>query len=115
MFGTIIRIIRIVETFPENHDDFEDYARTLKYAYLYAKTVTLGRTHWSDTNRVMLRNRRIGCSVSGVAQFITNRGLDELISNDPPPLFPSMFPKETPFPSSTFFLALALAPSGICL
>ena len=26
----------------------------------------------------MLRNRRIGCSVSGVAQFITNRGIDEL-------------------------------------
>jgi hypothetical protein len=26
----------------------------------------------------MLRNRRIGCSVSGVAQFITHRGLDEL-------------------------------------
>ena len=25
----------------------------------------------------MLRNRRIGCSVSGVAQFITNRGLNE--------------------------------------
>ena len=68
----------LVETFPNNHDSFEDYARTLKYAYLYAKSVTLGRTHWSDTNRVMLRNRRIGCSVSGVAQFITNRGLGEL-------------------------------------
>tara|TARA_R100001369_G_scaffold7471_3_gene18652 strand:+ start:1689 stop:3680 length:1992 start_codon:yes stop_codon:yes gene_type:complete len=68
----------LVETFPDNHDSFEDYQRTLKYAYLYAKTVTLGRTHWSDTNRVMLRNRRIGCSVSGVAQFITNRGLDTL-------------------------------------
>ena len=67
----------LVETFPDNHDDLEDYKRTLKYAYLYAKTVTLGRTHWSDTNRVMLRNRRIGCSVSGVAQFITNRGLNE--------------------------------------
>jgi ribonucleoside-triphosphate reductase len=67
----------LVETFPDNHDDLEDYKRTLKYAYLYAKTVTLGRTHWADTNRVMLRNRRIGCSVSGVAQFITNRGLDE--------------------------------------
>ena len=38
----------------------------------------MGKTHWSDTNRVMLRNRRIGCSVSGVAQFITNRGLGEL-------------------------------------
>jgi ribonucleoside-triphosphate reductase len=68
----------LVETFPNNHEDLEDYQRTLKYAYLYAKTVTLGRTHWSDTNRVMLRNRRIGCSVSGVAQFITNRGLHEL-------------------------------------
>ena len=70
----------LVETFPDNHDSLEDYQRTLKYAYLYAKTVTLGRTHWSDTNRVMLRNRRIGCSVSGVAQFITNRGLDEFKS-----------------------------------
>ncbi len=68
----------LVETFPDNHDSLEDYKRTLKYAYLYAKTVTLGRTHWSDTNRVMLRNRRIGCSVSGIAQFITNRGIDEL-------------------------------------
>ena len=67
----------LVETFPSNHDSLEDYQRTLKYAYLYAKSVTLGRTHWSDTNRVMLRNRRIGCSVSGVAQFVTNRGLDE--------------------------------------
>ena len=55
----------LVETFPDNHDDFEDYARTLKYAYLYAKTV-------------MLRNRRIGCSVSGIAQFITHRGLGTL-------------------------------------
>ena len=68
----------LVETFPDNHESLEDYLRTLKYAYLYAKSVTLGKTHWSDTNRVMLRNRRIGCSVSGVAQFITNRGLNEL-------------------------------------
>ena len=68
----------LVETFPANHDSLDDYKKTLKYAYLYAKTVTLGKTHWSDTNRVMLRNRRIGCSVSGVAQFITNRGMESL-------------------------------------
>jgi len=68
----------LVETFPNNHETLDDFKRTLKFAYLYAKTVTLGRTHWSDTNRVMLRNRRIGCSVSGIAQFITNRGLHEL-------------------------------------
>jgi len=68
----------LVETFPTNHDSLEDYKRTLKYAYLYAKTVTLGKTHWPETNRVMLRNRRIGCSVSGVAQFITKHGMEEL-------------------------------------
>ena len=68
----------LVETFPANHDSLDDYKRTLKYAYLYAKTVTLGNTHWPDTNRVMLRNRRIGCSVSGVAQFITEHGMEEL-------------------------------------
>jgi adenosylcobalamin-dependent ribonucleoside-triphosphate reductase len=68
----------LVETFPNNHESLDDYKKTLKYAYLYAKTVTLGKTHWPDTNRVMLRNRRIGCSVSGVAQFITNNGMEVL-------------------------------------
>ena len=68
----------LVETFPTNHESKEDFFRTLKYAYLYAKTVTLGKTQWPETNRVMLRNRRIGCSVSGVAQFVSQRGLHEL-------------------------------------
>ncbi|KAF0692530.1 Aste57867_16399 [Aphanomyces stellatus] len=70
----------LVETFPANHSSLEEYKETLRYAYLYAKTVTLGQTHWPITNRVMLRNRRIGCSMSGIAQFITQRGLHELKS-----------------------------------
>lgn len=68
----------LVETFPNNHDSIEDYLETLKYAYLYAKTVTLGQTHWPETNRVMLRNRRIGCSMSGIAQFVADKGLGQL-------------------------------------
>lgn len=68
----------LVETFPANHDSYEEFEDTLKYAYLYAKTVTLGRTHWPQTNRVLLRNRRIGCSISGVAQFIASKGLGTL-------------------------------------
>ena len=68
----------LVETFPNRNLDLEDYKRTLKFAYLYAKTVTLAKTHWAETNRVMLRNRRIGLSMSGIAQFITDRGLEEL-------------------------------------
>jgi adenosylcobalamin-dependent ribonucleoside-triphosphate reductase len=60
----------LVEAFPTNCTDKADFLRTLKFAFLYAKTVTLGKTHWADTNRVMLRNRRIGCSISGIAQFL---------------------------------------------
>lgn len=68
----------LVESFPNRNTDLEDYKRTLKFAYLYAKTVTLAKTHWAETNRVMLRNRRIGLSMSGIAQFITDRGIQEL-------------------------------------
>jgi len=68
----------LVEVFLNRHDSMEDFLRTLKFAYLYAKTVTLGKTHWSETNRVMLRNRRIGCSVSGIAQFNVQHGLNVL-------------------------------------
>jgi len=69
----------ICEVFPDNHTDLADFKRTLKFAYLYAKTVTLGKTPWTGTNRIMLRNRRIGCSLSGIAQFISHRSLSELI------------------------------------
>lgn len=67
----------LVETFPANHESYDDYERTLKYAYLYAKTVTLGKTPWARTNRVMLRNRRIGLSQSGIQQAIVRFGIEE--------------------------------------
>lgn len=67
----------LVETYPQNHETLEDFQRTLKFAYMYAKTVTLGSTHWSETNRVLLRNRRIGTSMSGIQQFIAARGINE--------------------------------------
>jgi ribonucleoside-triphosphate reductase len=70
----------LVETYPNNHETLEDFRKTLKYAYLYAKTVTLGATHWPETNRVMLRNRRIGTSMSGIQQFIASRGIHEFKS-----------------------------------
>lgn len=55
-------------------DDVRDFLRTIKYAYLYAKSVTLMPTSWPDTNYVSMRNRRIGCSVSGVAEFVEKHG-----------------------------------------
>ena len=65
----------LVETYLNRHESLDDYKRTLKFAYLYAKTVTLLPTHWAETNAIMQRNRRIGTSMSGVANFADNRGL----------------------------------------
>lgn len=36
-----IELCCLVETFPARHKSLEEYLRTLKFAYLYAKTVTL--------------------------------------------------------------------------
>jgi len=71
-------LCNLVELFPTNHETLDDFKETIKYAYLFAKTITLTNTNWQDTNRVMLRNRRIGLSMTGIAQFISNRGLSEL-------------------------------------
>lgn len=70
----------LVEAFLHRHDTLDDFLRTLKFAYLYAKTVTLVPTHWPKTNAVMQRNRRIGCSISGIASFLDANGTDELVS-----------------------------------
>jgi len=68
----------LVETYLNRHEDLDDYRRTPKFAYLYAKTVTLLPTHWEETNAIMQRNRRIGTSMSGVANFADRVGLPEL-------------------------------------
>ncbi len=68
----------LVETFPAKHEDYEDYAKTLKIAYLYGKTITLSNTHWPETNAKMLKNRRIGLSQSGVVQAFNKFGRREV-------------------------------------
>jgi hypothetical protein len=68
----------LVETYLGRHDSLEDFKRTLKFAYLYAKTVTLLPTHWEETNAIMQRNRRIGASMSGVADFADINGMPVL-------------------------------------
>jgi adenosylcobalamin-dependent ribonucleoside-triphosphate reductase len=68
----------LVETYLNRHESLEDYKRTLKFAYLYAKTVTLLPTHWEKTNAIMQRNRRIGASMSGIANFADIHGIPVL-------------------------------------
>lgn len=66
------------ELFPANHDDVDDFKQSIKHAYMYCKAVTLLPTSWPETNEVLSRNRRIGTSMSGLAQFIDKHGWNEL-------------------------------------
>lgn len=68
----------LVEVFINNCDDQDDFIKTLKVAYLYGKTVTLLPTKWEKTNTIMQRNRRIGLSASGVADFVDHHGMAKL-------------------------------------
>jgi hypothetical protein len=79
VFGNVLtHQCNLVESIPYNHDTLEDYKITLKYAYLYAKTITLLGTHWQDTNRVMLRNRRLGVSMTGLVMALQKHGYNEM-------------------------------------
>ena len=71
-------LCNLVGMVPNNHEDIEDFKKTIKYSYLYAKTVTLLNTNWAETNKVMLRNRRIGLSMTGIVQFLSAHSLVEL-------------------------------------
>jgi intein/homing endonuclease len=64
----------LVESFPSRHESYEEYQNTLKYAYLYAKSVTLVNTHWQETNAVMLKNRRMGISQTGIIEAFVKYG-----------------------------------------
>lgn len=69
----------LVETYPAHHESLEDYQRTLRIAHHYAKIVTLVETHDARTNAVMARNRRIGCSMTGIVQAVNALGYRRLL------------------------------------
>lgn len=68
-------LCNLVEVHLDRHENIEDFLRTIKFAYLFAKTVTLLPTHWPETNAVIQRNRRIGTSLTGIAGFVEDHGL----------------------------------------
>lgn len=73
-----MELCTLAETYPMNCDDKADFIRTLKFAFLYGKTVTLVPTHWPEVNQVMQRNRRIGTSLTGAALFVERNGYSAL-------------------------------------
>jgi len=79
VFGNVLTFQCLVESFPSRHDSYEEFEDTLKMAYLYAKSVTLVNTHWAETNAVMLKNRRMGISQTGIINAIGRHGLTNML------------------------------------
>jgi ribonucleoside-diphosphate reductase alpha chain len=71
-------LCNLSEVFPSRCENDEKFYEALEYATFYASTVSLLPTHRSQTNEVILRNRRIGVSISGIADMIDTYGETEL-------------------------------------
>ncbi|MDB4308204.1 fused protease/ribonucleoside-triphosphate reductase, partial [Gammaproteobacteria bacterium] len=65
-------LCNLSETFPPRCKDEDTWKKALEYATFYASTVSLLPTHRPETNAVISRNRRIGVSISGIAQWASN-------------------------------------------
>jgi ribonucleoside-triphosphate reductase (thioredoxin) len=68
-------LCNLSEVFPARCESDEDLFRAMRLATLYSSTVALLPTHRPETNRVIARNRRIGVSVSGIAEWLDEIGM----------------------------------------
>jgi adenosylcobalamin-dependent ribonucleoside-triphosphate reductase len=69
-----LELCNLVETYMARHANLHQYMRTLKMSYLYAKTVTLMKTGFKETDDIIEQNRRIGCSQSGIIRAFNVHG-----------------------------------------
>jgi len=67
-------VCNLSEVFPTRCSTEEELINAAKIATFYSSTVTLLPTHRQETNRIIERNRRIGVSMSGVADWRELKG-----------------------------------------
>ena len=71
-------LCNLAEVFSARCDNEDAFYEALEYATFYASTVALLPTHRPETNAIVVRNRRIGVSLSGVADMLDEFGATEL-------------------------------------
>lgn len=70
----------LCELFPTRAKSPEEFYEAARLATLYASTVSLLPTSQPETNEVVARNRRIGVSISGIADWFDQDGATTLIT-----------------------------------
>ncbi|MDM5270806.1 fused protease/ribonucleoside-triphosphate reductase [Sulfurovum sp. zt1-1] len=71
-------LCNLAEVFPARCNNEEEFYEALEFATFYASTVALLPTHRSESNAIIVRNRRIGVSLSGIADMLDTLGATEL-------------------------------------
>ncbi len=71
-------LCNLAEVFPTKCKTTEIFYKALEYATFYASTVSLLPSHRVETNSIVARNRRIGVSLSGVADYLDQIGAAQL-------------------------------------
>ena len=71
-------LCNLVELFPTRCDSVQELKQAARLATIYAQSVSLLMTHSHETNSVLSRNRRIGVSISGVADWLDQIGATSL-------------------------------------
>lgn len=62
-------LCNLAECFPPRCNSSKEFYNAIRYATFYSSTVSLLPTHRPETNAVIAKNRRIGVSISGIAQW----------------------------------------------
>lgn len=73
-------LCNVVETLPTRCPSVTHWYDACRYASFYASTVSLLPTHRSETNKVVVRNRRIGVSIIDWTGWVLSEGLHKVTS-----------------------------------
>lgn len=71
-------LCNLIETFPTRIKDYGEWLEVLQLATFFASTVALLPSHDASTNAVVAQNRRIGVSVSGVADWVDSTSFSKI-------------------------------------
>lgn len=73
-------LCNVVETVPTRCPNVETWYKACEYAAFYAQTVSLLPTHREETNRVVVRNRRIGVGIIDWTGWVHENGMYKVTS-----------------------------------
>jgi ribonucleoside-triphosphate reductase len=71
-------LCNVVETLPTRCPHTEDWYDACEFAATYAQSVSLLPTHRSETNRIVVHNRRIGVGIIDWTGWVYERGLHKV-------------------------------------